>query len=191
MVPKLKAVSLCCWIFGAHKHCLVSWPSWKRGFNEHVITFRCSKGVVICGASAGTWCRTTLACPIKVISTKTLPRRWHRVYYQKKKCDRLRGSCRSEMTATVKITQAIFCLFSERRRELSAVYISKRKWVELDIKKMGVYRKKNNEWRPLCNLWHNWGQGPDSDWLLRVRWKLSKVTIESKNNLVGVNRTLL
>ena len=141
MVPKLKAVSLCCWIFGAHKHCLVSWPSWKRGFNEHVITFRCSKGVVICGASAGTWCRTTLACPIKVISTKTLPR-WHRVYYKKKKCDRLRGSCRSEMTATVKITQAIFCLFSERRRELSAVYISKRKWVELDIKKMGVYRKK-------------------------------------------------
>ena len=33
-------------------------------------------------------------------------------------------------------------MFSEWRRELSAVYISKRKWVELDIKKMGVYRKK-------------------------------------------------
>ena len=73
VVPELKAFSSCWWIFGAHKHCLVSWPSWRRGFNVHVITFRCSIGVVICGASASAWCWTTLASPIKVISTKTLP----------------------------------------------------------------------------------------------------------------------
>ena len=84
VVPELKAFSLCCWIFGAHKHCLVSWPSWRRGFNVHVITSRCSIGVVICRASASTWCWTTLACPIKVISTKKLPTKRHRVYYQRK-----------------------------------------------------------------------------------------------------------
>ena len=74
VVPELKAFSFCWWIFGAHQNCLVSWLSWKWGFNIHVITFRCSIGVIICRASAGTWSGATLACPIKVISTKTLTR---------------------------------------------------------------------------------------------------------------------
>ena len=84
VVPELKTFSSCWWIFGAHQNCLVSWRSWKWGFNIHVITFCCSKSVIICRASAGTWCWTTLACPIKVISTKTLPTKRHRVSYQRK-----------------------------------------------------------------------------------------------------------
>ena len=79
VVPELKAFSFCWWIFGAHQNCLVSWLSWKWGFNIHVITFCRSIGVVICRASTGTWCRATLACPIKVISTKTLPRNGYQV----------------------------------------------------------------------------------------------------------------
>ena len=81
VVPELKAFSCCWWIFRARQHCLFSWPSWRRGFNVHVITFCCSKGVVICGPSAETCRRTTLACPVKVIRTKTLTRIVHQVYY--------------------------------------------------------------------------------------------------------------
>ena len=79
VVPELKAFSFCWWIFGAHQNCLVSWLSWKWGFNIHVITFSCSIGVIIYRTSAGTWSGATLACPIKVISTKTLTRSGYKV----------------------------------------------------------------------------------------------------------------